>query len=95
MPPFFIRYNVIHVYSPAKTLGILDMKLLTVRTGTPVWSSCICSTIDSIWKRNNHKILTNNKFQLQDTIQIDLNNIVNVLLNYVYSWNVMDQLYIY
>lgn len=34
---------------PVKTLGILDMKLLTVRTMTPECGSCIRSTIASIY----------------------------------------------
>ena len=38
-------YNI-----PIKTEGIFVMKLLTVRTGTPVCSFCICSTIFSICK---------------------------------------------
>ena len=39
--------------SPMNTLGILVMKLLTVRTGTPVCSFCMCSTIFSICKTDN------------------------------------------
>lgn len=41
--------NTEKVHVPVKTLGILDMKLLTVRTGTPTCSSCIFSMICSIW----------------------------------------------
>jgi len=35
-------------YSPVKTLGIFDIKLLTVLTTTPVCGSCIRSRIPSI-----------------------------------------------
>ena len=39
-----------HAYNePVNTLGILDMKLFTVLTVTPIPSSCILSTMDSIW----------------------------------------------
>lgn len=41
-------------YSPVKTEGIFDMKLLTVLTGTPDASSCIFSTICSICRNINH-----------------------------------------
>jgi len=41
---------------PVKTLGILDMKLLTVRTTTPECGSCIRSTIASIYHHDNQHI---------------------------------------
>ena len=44
------RHTHAHAYNePVNTLGILDMKLFTVLTVTPIPSSCILSTMDSIW----------------------------------------------
>ena len=43
--------------SPVKTLGILDIKLFTVRIGTPDFSSCIWWISFSIWeKKRNMKV---------------------------------------
>lgn len=49
----FLKDNII--FSPAKTLGIFDMKLLTVRMGTPDFSSCIRWMSLSIWKNTQLK----------------------------------------
>lgn len=48
-----LRFLSIHRMrsAPVNTEGIFDMKLFTVFTGTPFSSSCIRSTIASIWKR--------------------------------------------